>query len=87
MKRQDIECTNAIESFGMNRVRKAPLGSVKAALGCGIIMIFGTGIFGFIISFFADDPELAATVRSRCLIGMAIGVVLVIAWKIYSSRE
>jgi F0F1-type ATP synthase membrane subunit c/vacuolar-type H+-ATPase subunit K len=50
-------------------------------------MIFGIGIFGFIISYFADDPELAATVRSRCLIGMAIGVVMVIAWKIYSSRE
>ena len=68
-------------------MKKAPLGQVKAALGCGIIMIFATGIFGFIISFFADDPELASTVRSRCLIGMAIGVVMVIAWKIYSSRE
>ena len=71
----------------MNRVRKAPLGSVKAALGCGIILIFVTGIFGFVVSFFANDPELAATVRSRCLIGMAIGVVMVIAWKIYQSRE
>ncbi|MEE8605842.1 MAG: hypothetical protein V3S65_10720 [Candidatus Aminicenantaceae bacterium] len=68
-------------------MRKAPLGSVKAALGCGIILIFVTGIFGFVVSFFADDPELAATVRSRCLIGMAIGVVMVIAWKIYRSRE
>ena len=68
-------------------MKKAPLGSVKAALGCGVIMIFATGIFGFIISFFANDPELAATVRSRCLIGMAIGVAMVIAWKVYSSRE
>jgi hypothetical protein len=68
-------------------MRKAPLGSVKAALGCGIILIFVTGIFGFVVSFFADDPELAATVRNRCLIGMAIGIVMVIAWKIYSSRE
>jgi hypothetical protein len=68
-------------------MRKAPLGSVKAALGCGILMIFATGIFGFIISFFFDDPELAATVRSRCLIGMAVGIVMVIAWKIYQSRE
>lgn len=68
-------------------MKKAPLGSVKAALGCGVIMIFATGIFGIIISFFADDPELAATVRSRCLIGMAIGVVMVIAWKIYNARE
>lgn len=68
-------------------MRKAPLGSVKAALGCGIILIFVTGIFGFVVSFFADDPELAATVRSRCLIGIAIGIVMVIAWKIYSSRE
>ena len=68
-------------------MRKAPLGSVKAALGCGILLIFATGIFGFVVSFFANDPELAATVRSRCLIGMAIGVVMVIAWKVYSSRE
>ncbi len=68
-------------------MRKTPLGSVKAALGCGVIMIFSTGIFGIIISFFADDPELASAVRSRCLIGMAIGVVMVIAWKVYSSRE
>lgn len=68
-------------------MRKTPLGSVKAALGCGVIMIFATGIFGIIISFFADDPELAATVRNRCLIGMAIGVVMVIAWKVYNTRE
>jgi hypothetical protein len=68
-------------------MRKAPLGSVKAALGCGIIMIFVTGIFGLVVSFFANDPQLARTVRSRCLIGMAIGVVMVIAWKIYQSRE
>lgn len=68
-------------------MRKAPFGATKAALGCGIILIFVTGIFGFVASFFANDLELAATVRSRCLIGMAIGVVMVIAWKIYSSRE
>ncbi len=68
-------------------MRKAPLGSVKAALGCGILLIFATGIFGIIVSFFAKDPELAATLRSRCLIGMAIGIVMVVAWKVYSSRE
>jgi F0F1-type ATP synthase membrane subunit c/vacuolar-type H+-ATPase subunit K len=68
-------------------MRKAPLGSVKAALGCGIVLIFATGVFGIIISFFAEDPELAATVRSRCLFGMAIGAVMAIAWKIYQSRE
>lgn len=68
-------------------MRKAPLGSVKAALGCGIVLVFATGVFGIIISFFADDPELAATVRNRCFIGMAIGIVMVITWKIYSSRE
>lgn len=60
---------------------------MKAALGCGVIMIFVTGIFGFIVSFFAKDPELAATIRSRCLIGMVIGVIMVIAWKVYQSRE
>lgn len=68
-------------------MKKAPLGSVKAALGCGIIMIFTIGIFGIIISFFADDPELASAVRRRCLIGLAIGIVMVIAWKVYQSRE
>ncbi len=68
-------------------MRKAPLGSVKAAFGCGAILIFVTGIFGILISFFAKDPELAATVRSRCLLGMAIGVVMVIAWKIIQLRE
>ncbi len=68
-------------------MRKAPLGSVKAALGCGVAMIFATGIFGIVISFFAEDPDLAATVRSRCLIGMAIGVAMVIAWKVYNARE
>jgi hypothetical protein len=68
-------------------MKKVPLGSVKAALGCGIVLIFATGVFGIIVSFFADDQKLAATVRNRCFIGMAIGVVMVIAWKIYSSRE
>jgi hypothetical protein len=68
-------------------MKKAPLGSVKAALGCGIILIFTTGIFGFIVSFFAKDPVLAATIRNRCLIGMAIGLIMVIAWKVYQSRE
>jgi hypothetical protein len=68
-------------------MKKAPLGSVKAALGCGIVLIFVTGIFGIIVSFFTDDAALASTVRSRCLIGMAVGVVMVIAWKIYSSRN
>ena len=68
-------------------MKKTPLGSVKAALGCGVILIFLTGIFGLIVSFFAKDPELAAAVRSRCLLGMAIGVVMVIAWKIIQLRE
>ena len=68
-------------------MRKAPLGSVKAALGCGIVLVFATGVFGIIISFFADDPELASTVRTRCFIGMAVGAVMVVAWKAYNSRE
>lgn len=70
-----------------NRMEKAPLGSVKAAFGCGVVLIFVTGIFGIIVSFFARDPVQAAVVRNRCLIGMAIGVVMVVAWKVYSSRE
>ncbi len=68
-------------------MKKTPLGSVKAALGCGVILIFLTGIFGLIVSFFAKDLDLAAAVRSRCLLGIAIGIVMVIAWKIIQLRE
>jgi xanthine/uracil/vitamin C permease (AzgA family) len=67
-------------------MKKASFGATKAALGCGVIMIFVTGIFGFVLSFLTNDPELAAAVRSRCLIGILIGIAMVIAWKIFKSR-
>ncbi|MFW6129206.1 MAG: hypothetical protein ACOC6P_03045 [Candidatus Aminicenantaceae bacterium] len=67
-------------------MRKSPRSMIRAAVGCGVIMIFATGIFGIVISFFANDPQLARATRSRCLIGIAIGIAMIIAWKIYSSR-
>jgi len=67
-------------------MKKAPFGATRAALGCGVIMIFVTGIFGFVLSFFTDNPELASAVRNRCLIGILIGIAMVIAWKIFKSR-
>ncbi len=67
-------------------LKKVPFGATKAALGCGVVLIFFTGIFGIVLSFFTDDTELASAVRTRCFIGILIGIVMVIAWKIYSSR-
>lgn len=67
-------------------MKKASFGATRAAVGCGVLMIFFTGIFGLVISFFTDDPELAASVRSRCLIGILIGIAMVIVWKIFKSR-
>jgi xanthine/uracil/vitamin C permease (AzgA family) len=63
-------------------MKKAPFGATRAALGCGVLMIFFTGILGFVLSFFTDDPELATAVRTRCLIGILIGIGMVIAWKL-----
>ncbi len=66
--------------------KKFPFGATKAALGCGVALIFITGIFGIVLSFFTDDAALASAVRTRCFIGLLIGVAMVIAWKIFSSR-
>jgi len=67
-------------------MKKAPFGATRAALGCGVLMIFFTGILGFVLSFFTNDPELAAAIRSRCLIGVIIGIAMVIAWKLVKHR-
>lgn len=67
-------------------MKKAPFGATRAALGCGVVLIFLTGILGFVLSFFTSDPELAAAVRSRCLIGILIGIAMVIAWKLVKHR-
>ena len=67
-------------------LKKASFKATKAALGCGVILIFFTGVFGFVLSFFTGDPELASAVRTRCFIGLLIGIAMVVAWKIYSSK-
>ncbi len=67
-------------------MKKAPFTATRAALGCGVLLIFLTGIFGFVLSFFTNDPELAAAVRSRCLIGILIGIAMIVAWKLVKHR-
>jgi len=66
-------------------IKEAPFGAAKAAFGCGVLIILFTGIFGIVLSFFAKNQALAALVRKRCIIGIGIGLVLVVAWKIYKS--
>ena len=65
--------------------KEAPLGSVKAAIGCGTLMIFFTALLGLVVSFFAKDPALAVAIRRRCLIGILIGIAMIVAWKIYKK--
>jgi len=66
-------------------IKKAPFGAARAALGCGVLFIFFSGIFGIVLSFFANDPALASIIRKRCIIGIGIGIVMFIAWKIYKK--
>jgi hypothetical protein len=67
------------------KLQRDPLASVKAALGCSVVFIFLVGILGFVLSFFVDNPELVASVRRRCLIGIGIGILMIAAWKIYKK--
>ncbi len=67
-------------------IKDSPLGSVKAALGCGIVIIFFTALLGIAVSFFAKDPALAWTIRKRCIIGIIIGILMIVAWKIYRNH-
>jgi hypothetical protein len=66
-------------------IKKIPFGAAKAALGCGTLLIFFAGIFGIVVSFFANDPALASMIRKRCFIGIGIGITMIVAWKIYQK--
>ena len=63
-------------------IRKAPFGATKAALGCGVLFLLLAGIIGIVISFFIDDAGLASMIRKRCILGIAIGIVIFLLWKI-----
>jgi hypothetical protein len=66
--------------------KRAPFREVKAALGCSIFAVLGVAVLGIVLSFFTDNPELASSVRVRCFMGLAIGILMVVAWKIVSGR-
>jgi hypothetical protein len=63
-------------------MKKAPLGSLKAALGCGIVFIFFSGILGIVLSFFSEDPVLASLIRKRCITGIVLCFLVIVALKI-----
>lgn len=63
-------------------ISKAPFGATKAALGCCVLFLFLAGVLGIVISFFIDDAELASMIRKRCILGIAIGIVIILLWKI-----
>ena len=66
-------------------IKNTRLRTTQAAVGCGAILIFSVGILGIVLSFFADDPALAATIRTRCVIGICLGIGMVVGWKIYKN--
>jgi len=66
-------------------IKNIRLRTTQAAVGCGAILIFSVGILGIVLSFFANDPALAATIRTRCVIGICLGIGLVVGWKIYKT--
>jgi len=63
-------------------IRKAPFGATKAVLGCGVLFLFSAGILGMIVSFFIDDAGLSSMIRKRCILGIAISIVIILLWKI-----
>ena len=65
--------------------KRAPFNNTKAVLGCSIIAFFLIAILGIILSFFTDNTELASLIRSRCFLGIGIGIVIIVAWKIVSG--
>jgi len=65
--------------------KRAPFSNTKAVLGCSIIAFFLIAILGIILSFFTDNMELASLIRSRCFLGIGIGIVIIVAWKIVSG--
>ncbi len=68
-------------------MKKAPLGSLKAALGCGIVFIIFSGILGIVLSFFSDDPALASLIRKRCITGIVVCILIIVALKIVRMDE
>ena len=66
-------------------IKEPPFGAAKAAFGCGALIIFFTGIFGIVLSFFAKNQALASLIRKRCIIGIGIGIVMVVAWRLYKK--
>ena len=67
----------------LNRmIKKSPYGATKAALGCGIVLFILAGVIGFVLSFSVVDPAMASMIRKRCLLSIAIGVVIIVLWKI-----
>ena len=67
-------------------LKDSPLRSVRAAFGCGSIIIFLAALLGIAVSFFAKDPALAWTIRKRCIIGIIAGILMIVAWKIYKNH-
>ncbi len=65
--------------------KKAPFSNTKAVLGCSMIAFFLIAILGIILSFFTDNMELASLIRIRCFLGIGIGIVIIVAWKIVSG--
>jgi len=63
-------------------IKKAPYGAAKAVLGCGIVLLILAGAIGFVVSFSIGDPAVASSIRRRCLLGIVIGVVIIILWKV-----
>ena len=63
-------------------IKKSPFGATKAVLGCGILFLILARVIGFVLSLFIDDPNIALFIRKRCLLGIAIGVVILILWKV-----
>jgi hypothetical protein len=68
-------------------LKDSPLGSVKAAFGCGILIIFFTAFLGIVVSFFAKNPALASAIRKRCAMGIIIGLLMIVAWKMYKNHS
>jgi drug/metabolite transporter (DMT)-like permease len=64
-------------------IKNTHLRTTQAAVGCGAILIFFVGILGIVLSFFTDDRALAATIRTRCVIGICLGIGMVVGWKLY----
>jgi MFS family permease len=65
--------------------KRPPFSDTKAVLGCSIFAFFIIAILGIILSFFTDNMELASLIRIRCFLGIGIGIVIIVAWKIVSG--